>query len=114
MSTRRVIESATGERVSVGDAMADVYEAFAVCVRKRPDATFHEVFEVLQAQKGRALQGHVYSGRMSELVRAGLLEKCDERRDDVHTLAVRAKLGKAPKATAWRLPAGQMQLRMAA
>lgn len=112
--SRRVIESATGERVAVGDAMADVYDAFVVCVRKRPDATFHEVFEVLQAQKGRALQLHVYSGRMSELVRAGLLEKCEERRDDVHTLAVRAQLGHAARATAWRLPRGQAQLRMAA
>ena len=110
----RVIESVTGERVVVGEAMADVFEAFMVCVRKRPDATFHEVFEVLQAQKGRALQVHVYSGRMSELVRAGLVEKCEERRDDVHTMAVRAVHGKAAKATAWRLPRGQMQLRIAA
>ena len=106
----RVIESVTGERVAVGEAMADVYDAAVVCLRKRPDATFHEVFEVLQAQKGRALQVHVYSGRMSELVRAGLLEKCSERRDDVHTVAVRAVHGKAAKATAWRLPSGQSGL----
>ena len=108
--TGRVIESLTGERVAVTAPMADVYEAFVVCLRKRPDATFHEMFEVLQAQKGRALQVNVYSGRPSELVRAGLLEKCSELRDDVHTVAVRASHGKAARATAWRLPSGQSGL----
>jgi hypothetical protein len=112
--SRTVIEAPDGSRVMVTNSMADVYDAFLACVKKRPDATFHEVFEMLQAQKGRALQVHVYSGRMSELVRAGLLEKCEERRDDVHTIAVRAHHGQAARATAWRLASSSSQLRLAA
>lgn len=98
-----VIETASGERVKVSKACAEVIDALRVCHRRgMVDATRREVLEVMEAQLQRPLREHVYSGRFSELVDLRVIEKADKR-DDRFTLAIRARLGRASRVTAYRM-----------
>lgn len=106
----RDINHPAGGTVRLSGNMLLVYEAIEVCLRRRTDATAHEVLEVLEAQLSRPLQANAYSGRFADLCELGLLEASPERRDDAKTLRQRAMLGKAARVKAWRLPAMQRRL----
>jgi hypothetical protein len=95
-----------------GDALM-VYEAIEHGCRRRPDVTRAEALETVSAWLGRPAVTHAWSGRFSELVKLGVLEEAAEKRDDRHTLALRAATGRASRVKAWRLPVGQ-QMRIAA
>jgi len=87
-----------------------VYEAIEVCLRRRSDATMHEVFEIMSAQLGYQVQANKYSGRFSELCDIGVLERAPEKRDDATTIRSRAQHGRAARVFAYRLPVVQSRM----
>lgn len=93
----------------MGDQLM-VFEAVEHCCRRRADATRLEALEVVATWIGRPALPHVWSGRFSELVALGALEKAPEKRDDVGTIRLRAATGRASRVTAWRLPVVQQRL----
>lgn len=99
-----------GGVVRLSDDKLMVYEAIEACLRRRGDATMHEVFEVLSAQLGHVVQANRYSGRFADLCKLGVLERCPEKRDDATTLRNRANHGRAPRVYCWRLPVMQQRL----
>lgn len=108
--TFRDITIADGSVVRLSLDKLLVFEAMEACFRRRPDATMHEVLEVLNAQLGYVVQANSYSGRFSDLVKLGVIEVCPEKRDDVSTLRRREKHGRASPVNAWRLPVMQRRL----
>ena len=95
-----------------GDALL-VYEAVEHGCKRRADVTRAEALETVSAWIHRPAVTHAWSGRFSELVKLGVLEEAPEKRDDRHTIALRAATGRASRVKAWRLPVGQ-QMRIAA
>lgn len=109
-ATSRDIPLPDGGIVRLRDDKLRVYEAVEVCLRRGADVTMHEALAALSVHLGYKAEVHAYSGRFSDLVELGVLEKSLEKRDDFHSVHVRAAKGRAQKVTAWRLPVMQQRL----
>jgi hypothetical protein len=116
-SRTRDIELPTGGRVRLSGDKLTVYEAVEHGCQRRADVTRAEALETVASWIGRPAVTHAWSGRFSDLVKMGVLEVAPEKRDDRHSLALRAATGRASQVKAWRLPAAradQAQQRLAA